>query len=124
MQRHERLEKDIKASMSHIISYEVKEPEVTGMISVTSVKVTPDQKYMTVYVSIYGKKNKEKVLDALKKAKGFIKSSLAKKVKMRNIPEITFKLDNSMEYGEYMDKVIDEVIKKDNEISNKSINEE
>ena len=94
------------------------------MISVTSVKVTPDQKYMTVYVSIYGKKNKEKVLDALKKAKGFIKSSLAKKVKMRNIPEITFKLDNSMEYGEYMDKVIDEVIKKDNENSNKSINEE
>ena len=79
---------------------------------------------MTVYVSIYGKKNREKVLDALKKAKGYIKSSLAKKVKMRNIPDITFELDNSMEYGEYMDKVIDEVIKKDNENSNKSINEE
>ena len=123
MQRHERLEQDVKVAMSHIISYEVKEPEVTGMISVTSVKVTPDQKYMTVYVSIYGKKNKEKVLEALKKAKGFIKSSLAKKVKMRNIPEITFKLDNSMEYGEYMDKVIEEVIKKDNENASKNINE-
>ena len=48
-------------------------------------------------------------------ALGFIKNSLAKKVKMRNIPDLIFKLDNSMEYGEYMDKVIDEVIKKDNE---------
>ena len=75
MQRHERLEQDIKVALSSIITYEVKEPEVSGMISVTDVKVTPDQKYATVYVSIYGKKNKEKVLDALKKAKGFIKNS-------------------------------------------------
>lgn len=115
MQRHERLEQDIKVALSNIITYEVKEPEVSGMISVTDVKITADQKYATVYVSIYGKKNKEKVLDALKKAKGYIKSSLAKKVKMRNIPDLIFKLDNSMEYGEYMDKIIDEVIKKDSE---------
>lgn len=114
MQRHERLEQDIKLSLSNIITYEVKEPEVSGMISVTDVKVTPDQKYATVYVSIYGKKNKEKVLEALKKAKGYIKGSLAKKVRMRNIPDLVFKLDNSMEYGEYMDRVIDEVIKNDN----------
>jgi len=118
MSRIDRLEQDIKVALSSIITYEVKEPEVSGMISVTDVKVTPDQKYATVYVSIYGKKNKEKVLDALKKAKGFIKSALAKKVRMRNIPEIIFKLDNSMEYGEYMDKVIDEVIKKDSNNEN------
>ena len=66
MQRHERLEQDIKVALSSIITYEVKEPEVSGMISVTDVKVTPDQKYATVYVSIYGKKNKEKVLDEIK----------------------------------------------------------
>ena len=118
MSRIERLEQDIKVALSSIITYEVKEPEVTGMISITEVKVTPDQKYATVYVSIYGKNNKEKVLDALKKAKGFIKSALAKKVRMRTIPEIIFKLDNSMEYGEYMDKVIDEVIKKDSKNEN------
>ena len=56
MQRHERLEQDIKVALSSIITYEVKEPEVSGMISVTDVKLTPDQKYATVYVSIYGKK--------------------------------------------------------------------
>ena len=118
MSRIDRLEQDIKVALSSIITYEVKEPEVTGMISITEVKVTPDQKYATVYVSIYGKNNKEKVLDALKKAKGFIKSALSKKVRMRNIPEIIFKLDNSIEYGEYMDKVIDEVIKKDSKNEN------
>lgn len=114
MQRHERLEQDIKLALSNIIMYEVKEPDVSGMITVTDVKVTSDQKYATIYISIYGKKNKEKVLVALRKAKGYIKSSLAKKVKMRNIPDLIFKLDNSMEYGEYMDRVIEEVIKKDN----------
>ena len=60
MQRHERLEQDVKIALSDIIMNEVKEPSVTGLISVTDVKITPDQKYAKVYVSIYGKKNKEK----------------------------------------------------------------
>ncbi len=114
MQRHERLEQDVKIALSDIIMNEVKEPSVTGLISVTDVKITPDQKYATVYVSIYGKTNKNKVVDALTKAKGFIKKELGRRVRMRNIPEITFKLDNSMEYGEHMDKVIKEVMDKDN----------
>ncbi len=114
MQRHERLEQDVKIALSDIIMNEVKEPSVTGLISVTDVKITPDQKYATVYVSIYGKTNKNKVIDALTKAKGFIKKELGRRVRMRNIPEITFKLDNSMEYGEHMDKVIKEVMDKDN----------
>ncbi len=114
MQRHERLEQDVKIALSDIIMNEVKEPSVTGLISVTDVKITPDQKYATVYVSIYGKTNKNKVIDALTKAKGFIKKELGRRVRMRNIPDITFKLDNSMEYGEHMDKVIKEVMDKDN----------
>jgi ribosome-binding factor A len=93
---------------------EVKEPSVTGLISVTDVKITPDQKYAKVYVSIFGKQNKNKVVDALKKATGFIKKELGKRVRMRNMPDITFELDNSMEYGEHMDRVIKEVMKKDN----------
>lgn len=114
MQRHERLEQDVKIALSDIIMNEVKEPSVTGLISVTDVKITPDQKYAKVYVSIYGKGNKNKVVDALKKATGFIKKELGKRVRMRNMPDITFELDNSMEYGEHMDRVIKEVIEKDN----------
>ena len=115
MQRHQRLEQDVKVALSNIITYDVKEPSVTGLISVTDVKITPDQKYAKVFVSVFGKQNKEKVIEALKKATGYIKSELARKVRMRNIPSLQFELDDSIEYGAYMDKVIDEVIKKDEE---------
>lgn len=113
--RHERLEQDVKLALSQIIAYKVKDPLVTGLISVTDVKITPDQKHAKVYISIFGKQNKKKVIDALKSASGFIKSELGKSVRMRNLPALQFELDDSIEYGSYMDKVIDEVIKKDNE---------
>lgn len=113
MQKHQRLEQDVKVALSNIITYDVKEPSVTGLISVTDVKITPDQKYAKVYISVFGKQNKEKVIEALKKATGFIKTELGRKVRMRNIPALQFELDDSIEYGAYMDKVIDEVIKKD-----------
>lgn len=114
MQRHERLQQDVKIALSDIIRNDVKEPLVTGLISVTDVKITPDQKYAKVYVSIFGKCNKNKVLEALKKATGFIKMELGKRVRMKNMPDITFELDDSMEYGAHMDKVIKEVMEKDN----------
>lgn len=115
MQRHERLEQDVKFALSNIIMNEVKEPSVTGLISVTDVKITPDQKYAKVYVSIFGKTNKNKVIEALTKAKGFIKKELGRRVRMRNMPELIFELDNSMEYGEHMDRVIKDVMDKDNQ---------
>ena len=114
MQRHERLQQDVKIALSDIIRNDVKEPSVTGLISVTDVKITPDQKYAKVYVSIFGKCNKNKVLEALKKATGFIKMELGKRVRMKNMPAITFELDDSMEYGAHMDKVIKEVMDKEN----------
>ncbi len=114
MQRHERLEQDVKVALSHIIMYEVKNPSVTGMISVTDVKITSDQKYAKVYVSVFGKQNKNKVIEALKSSSGFIRGMLGKKVKMRNIPELIFNLDDSLEYGSYMDKKIDEITQNKN----------
>lgn len=116
MQRHQRLEQDVKVALSQIISYDVKEPSVTGMISVTDVKITPDQKYAKIYISIFGKQNKQKVIDALKKASGYIRSELGRRVRMRNIPSLQFEIDDSIEYGIHMDKVIDEVINKDKNI--------
>lgn len=113
MQRHERLEQDVKIALSDIIQNEVKEPSVTGLISVTDVKITPDQKYAKIFVSIYGKQNKDKVIAALKKASGFIKLELSRRVRMRNMPALLFELDDSMEYGAYMDQVIKNVMKED-----------
>ena len=79
MQRHERLQQDVKIALSDIIRNDVKEPSVTGLISVTDVKITPDQKYAKVYVSIFGKCNKNKVLEALKKSYRIYKNGTWKK---------------------------------------------
>ncbi|MDD3304142.1 MAG: 30S ribosome-binding factor RbfA [Clostridia bacterium] len=115
MQRHERLEQDAKVALSQIITYEVKNPSVTGLISVTDVKITPDQKYAKIYISIFGKQNKEKVIEALKQSSGFIRTELGKSVRMRNVPALVFELDDSIEYGTHMDKIISDVVKKDKE---------
>lgn len=116
MQKHERLEQDAKIALSEIIMYDVKNPSVTGMISVTDVKITPDQKYAQVYISVFGKKNKDSVIEALKKASGYIRSELGKRVRMRNVPSLVFKLDDSIEYGAYMDQVIKNVIDSDKKL--------
>ena len=105
MQKHERLEEDVKRALTTIIAEELKNPDVTGLISITEVKVTPDQKYAKIYVSIYNVKNKEKVLAGIQKSSKFIRGSLSRHVKMRNTPELTFVLDDSLEYGAYMNEV-------------------
>ena len=114
MKRHERLEQDVKVALSNIISYEVKSASVAdSILSVTDVSITPDQKYAKVFISAFGKSNKSKIIESLNKVSGYIRGSLGSKVKMRNVPALTFVLDDSVEYGAHMDKVINEVIKKD-----------
>lgn len=105
MQKIERLQSDVKLAISKIISNELKNPSVTGLISVTDVKITPDEKYAKVYVSIYGAKSKAKTINGLKSSASFIRTNLSKMVKMRNLPELTFEIDDSLEYGAHMDEV-------------------
>ncbi len=119
MQKIDRIEADIKYYLSKIIAEELKSPNITGMITVTAVKVTKDLEFAEVYVSIFGSKSSDKCLEQLKNCKGFVRKSLAQKLKARNIPQILFKLDDSMEYGSHMNKVIKELnitkeIKEDN----------
>ena len=97
-----------------IISFELKNPDVTGLISVTKVKVTTDLKFAKIYVSILNANN-QKVLAGLKKSSGFIRSQLAKKINLRNTPELIFELDDSMEYGAKIDSILKEIIKPEGE---------
>ena len=96
--RLNRIDEELKKELSQIISYELKNPEATGMISVTKVKITPDLKYAKVYVSILNSKNNEKTMEALKKSAGFMRSQIAKRVNLRITPELVFEKDDSMEY--------------------------
>ena len=108
--RFERINEELKKEISHIISYELKNPSVTGLISVTKVKVTPDLKYAKVYVSIFDTDDrKNSSIEALNRAEGYIRSKLNGKIKLRRLPIMEFIIDDSIEYGVRMSKLIDEV---------------
>ena len=88
--RSGRINEEFKRELSHIIDQELKNPNVTGLISVTKVKVTTDLKYAKVYVSILNSKNIKETLAGLKKSSGFMRSLLAKRINLRNTPELIF----------------------------------
>ena len=107
-----RIDEEYRKEISNIISYKLKNPNVTGLISVTKVKVTNDLKYAKVYVSILNSKNVKDTLAGLKKSSGFIRSELARKVNLRNTPELIFELDDSIEYGAKIDSILKEIMPK------------
>lgn len=110
-----RIEEEYKKELSQIIGYELKNPNVTGLISVTKVKVTNDLKYARVYVSVLNAKNVKDTIAGLKKSSGFIRSELARRVNLRNTPELIFELDDSLEYGAKIDTILKEIMPKKEE---------
>ena len=110
-----RIDEEYKKELSQIIGYELKNPNVTGLISVTKVKVTSDLKFAKVYVSILNSKNVKDTLAGLKKSSGYIRTELAKRVNLRNTPELIFELDDSIEYGAKIDSILKEIMPKKQE---------
>ena len=112
-----RIDEEYRKELSQIIGYELKNPNVTGMISVTKVKVTNDLKFAKVYVSILNSKNIKDTLAGLKKSSGYIRSELARRINLRNTPELIFELDDSIEYGAKIDSILKEIMPKKEEKS-------
>ena len=111
--RLNRINEELKKEISNIISFELKNPNVTGLISVTKAKITPDLKYAKIYVSILNSKNLKKTMEGLKESSGFIRSQVAKNINLRITPELIFELDDSLEYGAKIDSILNE-LKKNN----------
>jgi len=109
-----RIEEEYKKELTNIIGYDLKNPNVTGLISVTKVKVTPDLKYAKIYVSILNSKNIKETLEGLKKSAGYIRSELAKRINLRNTPELTFEIDDSIEYGMKIDNILKDIMEDKN----------
>ena len=101
-----RINEELRKEISNIITFELKDPNITGLISITKVKVTPDLKYAKVYVSILNAKNNEKTLQGLKDSSGFIRTQIAKTVNLRITPQLVFEFDDSIEYGMKIDEII------------------
>lgn len=109
-----RIDEEIKKEVSYVITFELKNSEVTGLVSVTKVKITPDLRYAKIYVSLLNSKSKTKTLQGLKNSSKFIRSQVAKKVNLRITPELVFELDDSMEQGEKIDNILKQLNKNDN----------
>lgn len=106
-----RINEELKKEISQVINYELKNPDATGMISVTKVKITPDLKYAKVYVSVLNSKNINKTMKGLKDSSGFIRSRVAQTVNLRITPELIFEYDDSIEYGERIDAILKDLKK-------------
>ena len=117
--RLEKVNEELKRELSNIINYEVKNSNVTGMVSVTEVKVSPDLRYAKVSVSILNSKNIKQTLAGLKAASGYMRSRLAEKVNLRVTPELVFEYDDSIEHGEKIDNILKQISKQDKELKEK-----
>ena len=110
--KNTRINGEVQRELSNIIRGEIKDPRINPLTSVVAVEVAPDLKTCKAYLSVLGdEESQAKTLAGLKSAEGFIRSKLAKTVNLRNTPEIRFVLDQSIEYGVKMSKMIDEVTK-------------
>ena len=103
---------EVQRALSEIIRGEIKDPRIHPMTTVVAVDVTPDLKYCKAYISVLGDDEAAvSTIQGLKSAVGYVRRELARKVNLRNTPEITFVLDQSIEYGVNMSRLIDEVAK-------------
>ena len=96
-----RINEEIQREMSSLIRT-VKDPRVTGMISVTAVNTTPDLKFCKVYISVLDKSDVNQVLKGLKSASGYLRRELGRTLNLRNTSELTFVRDDSIDHGAHI----------------------
>lgn len=110
--RTKRIGSNFSKEISYIIMNEIKDPDIK-FVTITGCDVTNDLSFAKVYFTTL-KENKEKVLESLNNAANFIELELAKKVEIRKMPQISFHYDESIEYGNNIEKIINEIKEKDN----------
>ena len=110
--KNTRINGEVQKELSSIIRGEIKDPRIHPMTSVMAVEVAPDLKTCKAYISVLGDEEAGKAtIEGLRSAASFVRRELAHRVNLRNTPEIKFILDQSIEYGVNMSKLIDEVTK-------------
>ena len=106
--RIERLNSLIRRDVSELLRYEVKDPRVSGVVSVTKVDTSSDIQHAKVFVSVYGNiREKEATISALQSAAGFIRRQLRGRLETRNVPVLRFILDDTLTEGNQMLDLLD-----------------
>lgn len=110
--KNTRINGEVQRVLADIIRGQIKDPRIGPVTSVVAVEVSPDLKNAKVWISALGdEKAQEDTLAGLKSAEGYIRNQLAKEINLRNTPQITFVMDQSIAYGVNMTRKIDEVTK-------------
>ncbi|MDI9494505.1 MAG: 30S ribosome-binding factor RbfA [Bacillota bacterium] len=112
-----RLGEEIRKVVSELLLKEIKDPRLSGIVSISAVEVTADYSYATLYISILDDTNedgptdsrKQEVLNAFQSAKGLIRREVARQIKLRSAPDLLFRIDTSMEYGRRITKVLNQL---------------
>jgi len=108
----ERLNHNFTEAISKIVAQEVKDDDIK-FVTITAVDISSDLSYAKVYYTNLIDKDREKVGNALNKASGFIRGKLFDMVEIRKMPELTFIYDESIEYGNKIEKIIEEINKEE-----------
>lgn len=112
--KNTRVNGEVQRVLAEIIRGEIKDPRISSLTSVVAVEVAPDLKSCKAWISVLGgEEAREETLAGLRSAEGFIRRQLAQKINLRNTPEITFVMDQSIEYGVNMSRKIDEIVGKE-----------
>ncbi|MBD5452003.1 MAG: 30S ribosome-binding factor RbfA [Lachnospiraceae bacterium] len=112
--KNTRVNGEVHRALAEIIRSEIKDPRINPMTSVVTVEVAPDLKTCKAWISVLGnEESQQNTIAGLKSAEGYIRNLLAKKINLRNTPEIKFILDQSIAYGVSMTKKIDDINKED-----------
>jgi len=107
--RANRVGEQMKKEMGEIITRKIKDPRI-GFVTVTDVQVTGDLQQATVYISVLGDdEQKENTLKGLAKAKGFIRSEIGQRIRLRKTPEISFEFDESIDYGNKIETLLKQI---------------
>ena len=119
--KNTRINGEVQKELGRIITREIKDPRISSLTSVVAVEVAPDLKTCKAYISVLGDKEAQKsTLEGLNSAMGYIRKELARSVNLRNTPAITFVMDQSIEYGVNMTRIIYEVnkdLKEENDLN-------
>ena len=113
--KNSRINGEVQRVLAEVIRGEIKDPRICPLTSVVAVEVAPDLKTCKAWISVLGDEEaRENTYKGLKSAEGYIRNRLAKTINLRNTPEITFIMDQSIEYGVNMSRRIDEVMEEQN----------
>lgn len=109
--RSRRIAEQIQRELAELLRLELKDPRVSGLVTITEVEVSHDQSHAKVFFTLLGDASKiDETTEGLKRAAGFLRSQLAKRMKLRTVPQLDFRYDASVERGVRLARLIDEAV--------------